>query len=176
VASFKGDFQENEPKPGWSYLWNPDGTIGRRANYVPLQWDGQRYQASADERYPARPPSHYLRITRGAGHPGGGLREAPHDVEHYVIVAFTVPRSARYGIVSSRIARPVGKTCGAIDVRVFVDDSEAGEPSLCDTRDGVSFDRSLGKVRSGSTIYIAVGPGETDCDDSFVLDFAIASL
>jgi RNA polymerase sigma factor (sigma-70 family) len=106
VASFKADFRENVPKPGWSYLWNPNGVIGHRSNYAPLQWDGQRYQASADEPYPARSASHYLRITRGAGHPGGGLRERPNDIEHYVIVAFTVPRSARYAVAHSQVAPP----------------------------------------------------------------------
>jgi len=174
VASFKNDFQVNEPKPGWSYLWNPAGAIGQPANYTALQWDGRRYQASAGEPYPARSASHYLRITRGAGHPGGGLREAPH--EHYVIVAFTVPRSARYAITDSRIARPVGATCGAIDLRVFVNDREAGNPLVCESRQGLSFDQPLGRIRAGSTIYVAIGPGETDCDDSFELDFAIAGL
>jgi RNA polymerase sigma factor (sigma-70 family) len=176
VASFKNDFQENEPKPGWSYLWNPEGVIGQRANYVALQWDGRRYQASVDQPYPARSASHYLRITRGAGHPGGGLREAPRDVEHYVIAAFTVPRSARYSITGSRIARLVGQTCGAVVVRVFVDSREIEAALLCESREGFNFDRSLGKISSGSTIYVAVGPGDTDCDDSFELDFSIAAL
>jgi len=176
VASFRNDFQETEPKPGWSYLWNAKGAIDQQANYVALQWDGQRYHASGDQPYPARSASHYLRITRGAGHPGGGLREAPRDVEHYVIAAFTVPRSARYSITGSRIVRLVGQTCGAVDLRVFVDGREIGTSVLCESREGLDFDRPLGKISSGSTIYVAVGPGDTDCDDSFEWDFSITAL
>jgi hypothetical protein len=176
VASFRNDFQETEPKPGWSYLWNAKGAIDQPANYVALQWDGQRYQASADQPYPARSASHYLRITRGAGHPGGGLREAPRDAEHYVIAAYTVTRRAHYSLTGSRISRLVGQTCGAVDLRVFVDGREIGPTLLCESREGMNFDRPLGKLSSGATIYVAVGPGETDCDDSFEFDFAIAAL
>jgi hypothetical protein len=38
----------------------------------------------------------------------------------------------------------------------------------------VSFDRLLGRLSGGDTIFVAVGPGETDSDDAFTLDFTIA--
>jgi hypothetical protein len=31
-----------------------------------------------------------------------------------------------------------------------------------------------GKLSRGDTIYVAIGPGETDSDDAFGLDFTIA--
>src|SRR5215213_3203555 len=38
ITSFRADFQENSPRPGWRYLWNPAGEIGKTNHYVDLVW------------------------------------------------------------------------------------------------------------------------------------------
>ena len=44
---------------------------------------------------------------------------------------------------------------------------------FCRSREGVSFDRELGRLSAGDTIYVVAGPGDTDVNDSFDLDFSI---
>ena len=175
VASFQRDFQPEAPKPGWRYLWNADGELGDPNAYTPLKWDGERYTAS--DTYPARTPVHFLRITEYGGHPGHGSGQAVrdgNDISRYAIYAFTVPASGRYSIIESRLSRTAHTLGGQVDLRVFVNGREVGPTVICRTRDGLSFDRPLGRVSRDETIYVAVGPGETDVDDSFGLDFTIA--
>jgi hypothetical protein len=175
VASCQGDFQTEQPKPGWRYLWNANGELGDPNAYAPLQWDGQRY--TADTSYPSRAPVHFLRITEHGGHPGHGSGQAVregNEIARYAIYAFTVPASGQYAIIESRLSRPSHTLGGQVDLRVFVNAREIGPTVICRSRDGLNFDRPLGKLSRGDTIYVAIGPGETDSDDAFGLDFTIA--
>jgi hypothetical protein len=175
VASFQGDFQPDQPKAGWRYLWNANAPVEDSNAYSPLQWDGQRY--TSGNSYPGPMPVHYLRITERGGHPGHGCGQAGregNEIAHYAIFAFTVPASGRYGIIESLLSRSAHTLGGQLDLRVFVNSREAGPTVICRSRDGVSFDRPLGKLSRGDMIYVAVGPGETDSDDGFTLDFTIA--
>jgi hypothetical protein len=156
-------------------LWNPTAPLEEQKAYAPLQWDGQRY--TSGNSYPGPTPVHYLRITELGGHPGHGSGQAGREgnnIAHYAIYAFTVPASGPYAITGSRISRTAHTLGGQLDLRVFVNAREIGPTVICRSRDGLSFDRPLGKLSRGDTIYVAVGPGETDSDDGFGLDFTIA--
>ena len=40
VADYQSDFRTSgAPAPGWSYLWNANGSLGTASNYVPLVRD-----------------------------------------------------------------------------------------------------------------------------------------
>src|SRR5687767_8000401 len=55
VGSFRADYQPEQPKAGWRYLWNANGPLGETNSYVELRWSGQRYTTD-ESRYPAAAP------------------------------------------------------------------------------------------------------------------------
>jgi hypothetical protein len=56
VADFQDDFRTGTFPAGWSYLWNANGPLGNRANYVPLGADNGRYESVANGTYPDPAP------------------------------------------------------------------------------------------------------------------------
>jgi hypothetical protein len=176
IASFRADFQENTPKERWKYMWNANGPVGTPSYYAELRWNGNVYTVDP-AAYPAAPPARYLRLARGSGHPGQGPtqgREVGNEEERCVIVAFTVPDRGSYWITQSVLSRHIGSRSGNVHLRVFVNDREVGPVMTCQSKEGLSFDRELGMLSAGDTIYVSVGPNEVDMDDSFDLDFAIS--
>jgi hypothetical protein len=176
IASFRADFQKGTPKERWKYLWNANGPVGSASSYAELHWNGNLYSVDPAV-YPAPPPGRYLRLTSGGGHPGQGPsqgREVGNDEDRCVIVAFEVTDRGSYWITNSVVSRHVGSRSGSVHLRVFVNDREAGPLLACRSKPGQSFDRALGTLAPGDTIYVTVGPNEVDTDDSFDLDFAIA--
>src|SRR5437879_1137740 len=57
VASFRADYQEGTPLPGWAYLWNPSGEIGKTNNYRDLIWNGQAYAFDDNPSLPRAAPA-----------------------------------------------------------------------------------------------------------------------
>ena len=80
----------------------------------------------------------------------------------------------QHWLTNSVLARRAGFKDGSLHVRVFVNDNEIGQSTECRTRDGVPFDRALGSLSNGDTVYVAVGPHEVDVNDGFDIDFSIA--
>ena len=178
VASFRGDFLPERPKPGWRYCWNPNGPVGDTNGYVDLVWNGVVY-ATTEAEVPAAPPAHYLRLSGTGGHPGQGPAQTGSrgiDYEHAVIIAFAVPDSGQFVISQSLLSRGAGAKQGSVRLQVFVNDRDTASEIYSRSREGVSFDRPLGRLSSGDIIYVIIGPGETDMNDSFNLDFTIGRL
>ncbi len=177
IASYRANFQPEHPKAGWRYYWNANGPVGDTNSYAELVWNGTVY-ATAEAELPAPPPARYLRLSGTGGHPGQGPSQTGSvgiHYEHAAIIAFTVPASGSYIIEQSFLSRHAGPKSGGVTLQVFVGDRPAGPEIFCrsQTRDGVAFDRELGRLSAGETIFVAIGPGETDLDDSFDLDFSI---
>jgi len=175
VGSFRADFLPEHPKTGWHYYWNASGPVGDTNSYVALVWNDTLY-ATAELPLPAPSPARYLRLSATGGHPGQGPSQTGSrgvDYEHAAIVAFTVPDSGSYVITRSFISRHHGPKSGSVHLEVFVGERETGAAVYCRSREGVSFDRQLGHVTAGNTIYVIIGPDETDLDDSFDLDYTI---
>jgi hypothetical protein len=173
VAGFRADFLPDKPKEGWRYLWNANGPIGNATNYAELRWNGTYYVADEIAPFPNPPPARYLKIRETGGHPGHGPAQRGASEEHFVITAFTVPERGRYWITNSFLARGAGGKSGSIYVQIYANDTEAGRSVDCRTREGVSFDREVGRLSAGDVIYVAVGPHEVDLEDGFELDFTI---
>jgi hypothetical protein len=175
VASFRADFQPEQPAPGWRYYWNQNGPVGDTNSYVQLVWTGERY-STTDQQLPAPPPARYLRLSNRSGHPGLGSSQVSAiggDDECAVIVGFTVPEVGRYAITNSLISRHDGAMSGSIHLQVFVNDRNTTAEVYCRSREGIPFDRELGTLAAGDSIYVSIGAGETDRNDSFGLDFSI---
>lgn len=175
VASFRSDFRPERPAPGWRYLWNRNGPPGDFNGYEELVWNGTAY-ATTESELPAPPPARFLHLTMNGGHPGlGAAQSVSQGVsdEASVVTAFSVPEAGRYRIQQSFISRPAGLKGGYVVLRVFINAREAGSAVYCRNPDGVSFDRPLGALAGGDTVYVLIGPGETAMDDAFGLDFAI---
>jgi hypothetical protein len=176
IASYRNDFQAEKPKPGWHYYWNQRSPVGDTNGYAELFWNETLYVADSSGALPGPAPARFLRLSPSGGHPGQGFAQTQGlgDAEFAAIMAFTVPESGEYCITNSFIVRKAGEKSGQVDVRVFVNDHEVGETLYARARQGVSFDRELGRLSAGDTVYVAVGPDEVDLNDSFDLDFSIA--
>jgi hypothetical protein len=176
VGSFRGDFQRPTPKAGWRYLWNEHGDLGTPANYSELQWretPEPMYVPDAQGPNPNPPPASYLRVTAKGGHPGHGTWRMRLPYEFYAIYAFTVPDRGTYRLANTSLARFKAGTSGTVHVRVLVNDAETGPDVVCRSAEGIPFDRDLGALVAGDTVYVAVGPGEADGEDGFTIDFTI---
>jgi len=176
VASFDQAFKESTLAEGWRYLWNPQGPIGSTSNYVEMKWNGRSYGPDEDDRYPRPLPGRYMKLGQRGGHPGSGSNQVTRTLgrfDRYAIAAFTAPNSGVYNLGNTRVCRHDGDLRGNVDLRVFMNEREVGPTVFCDSRDGLPFDRELGRLSAGDTIYVAVGPNGIDTYDAFRLDFAV---
>ena len=139
--------------------------------------NGQLYTPDGDPKLPQEAPANFIRIADVGGHPGlGRLQEAGgNKIDRCVIFAFTVPASAHYFIKQSFVSRDEGSLNGQINLKVLVNDREIGFEVVSQSKERQTFDRDLGKLKAGNTIYVAVGPDGTDEHDHFNLDFSIAA-
>lgn len=177
MASLQAQLQPGQPAEGWRYLWNAGGELGQSAHYEELKWNGNSYSPEGRKEYPQKAPARYLKLVGGGGHCGNGSGQGldkGNNADRYVIVAHTVRESGSHRIIRSSVVRRDGMLNGSIDLRVFVNDREIGRPLYCRDAEGIPFDRKLGRLKKGDTIYVAVGPNEIDMNDSFGLDFSIA--
>jgi hypothetical protein len=177
LADYRADFQGETPKAGWQYLWNASGEVGNVSNYAALVWTGSSYNFDGDPKMPRPLPAKYMRMGGTGGHPGQGREQeggVGNQIDRYVIAAFTVPMRGRYFVTNSAMWRNDGPLKGHVLLRVFVNDNEAGSALLSDTKEPQPFDRALGRLKAGDTIYVAIGPDASDYNDSFALDFSIA--
>jgi hypothetical protein len=173
IASFLADFQPDQPKTGWHYYWNDNGPVGDTNAYAELRWSGKNYVPNDTTSSAGR----YVQISNRSGHPGQGPAQNIRDEnEHAVIIAFTVAEAGRYVIGNSFISRNDGAAGGSVHLRVFVNNREVAPDYYCGMREKTSFDRELGKLAARDSIYVCIGPGESDYHDSFTIDFSITRL
>ena len=83
------------------------------------------------------------------------------------------PEAGHYLIRDSFITRQEGGRGDQVHLRVFVNSRDTGSDVYCRSMEPTSFDRELSRCAAGDTIYVCVGPDETDYHDSFGIDFAI---
>lgn len=185
VASYGSDFNTTgSPTSGWNYLWNaPDGWgigvtgdqasgfIGAPGSYHALILASPSYTADGDLVGGNNPPSGFLRLSSGGGHPGmsaGGsnLRD------RYAIAAYTVPSSGHYAIGNSFITMSNSSNNG-VEVLVFPGVSEAVLRHISDPFSTTSFNTEIGYLDAGQTIYVAFGPNGSATSDAFTMDFDI---
>ena len=173
VADYADDFQGPTPTTGWQYLWNEGGPIGDAANYVPLLWDGSRYDADGVPGLPSAQPAGYVFLGATSGHPGYGSAQSPNTIDRFAIGAYTVATAGEYAITDGTLSMTsAARTPGThvVELRVYVDD----ELHYAETDvDATTFHLWLGSLAAGQTIYVAVGPQGSPTYDSFRVDYTI---
>ena len=114
----------------------------------------QRQQAS----YPAADPGAYLYLDN-TGHPGRGSDDVTGNVDRFAIAAYTI-QPAKEGLIS--IANSSISTLytggNGVELRVYVNDTLKTEFVQVAGATASSFDLSLGTLKAGDVVYVAVGP------------------
>jgi len=173
VASFQADYQEGSPGQGWRYLWNAADEIGKTNGYRDLVWNGSKYGFDDNPQFPRPVPGHYVSISHDGGHPGHGKTQRG-NFDTYVMAAYMVTNSGFFLMTNSFIMRADGDKMGDINVRVLVNGQSVGPEIISRSKTRQPFDRALGTLGPGDTVYVAVGPNGIDRNDHFGMDFALA--
>ena len=113
-----------------------------------------------------------MRVSKEGGHPGHGKNQRG-DIDTYVIFAYTVTNAGFYLITNSFLSRTDGKVNGNDNLRVFVNEQSSGPEIIIETKTAQPFDRALGRLNEGDSVYVAVGPNGMDRNDHFKLDFTL---
>jgi hypothetical protein len=181
VGGYQTDFQEGTPAEGWQYVWNPKGKLGKSADYVPLLWSesAQAYNTTGGATMVPDKKTHhddYLSLTSDGGHPG---------LKKYMPMAgYTIQAedgAGFYRLVDSSIQKnnsTLVKKEDGLQVLVYVNDTMIGDEQSVLT-DGLmtNFDRTLGALNVGDTVWVMVDPLKYQYDDSFIgFDFSIQKL
>jgi len=173
VADYQDDFDGNTPAVGWQYLWNWGGAIGDPANYQAMHpnGNGQYDFDGVSNGAPDADPLSWGVLTGGGGHPGRGAAQNAGGTDRYVIASYTAPYDGDYEITNSFFNRGSGAG-NNISLIVHVN----GDAALVNTTNDVAnkpFDVALGNLSAGDTVYVGLGPNNTDGADSFGWDFSI---
>ncbi len=171
VANFQDDFGQ----AGWNYYWNPNGSLP----FTPLQWSniaGAYNTTGVATQVWSGGAGHnddYLQLGNGSGHPG--------RPNYHVIVAYTIATAGEHRISASNIAKLDGVASGNEDpvvVSVYVNNvAQGGAVSVPVNGSAASFNRVLGQLAAGDTIYVVIGPGANQNYDSFKdLNFTVDRL
>ena len=195
IADYQGDYATGTFPTGWQYMWNApsdwvggassdgsDGAIGVTIDYEPLQWSGNTgtgWTADGDTNSGNGSPARYLRLHSTGGHPGRGsaqgeslLLTVPNSVDRCAIAAYEIQPTDAGFLQISNSAVSVGSANG-LDVRVYVNDTQANRIIETSASGASSFDTVLGTLNAGDTVYVAVGPNTHDGVDSFGLGYRI---
>ena len=181
VGDYKVDFQTGAPAQGWTYAWDPKGKLGRSSAYTSLIWSdvAQAYNTTGLATIVPSPKTHkedYLTLTSDGGHPG--------QKKYVPIVGYTIQAddgAGLYRLVDSSIQKSDGTLAtkeDGLQVLVYINDKLTGPAQYVST-DGLlaSFDRMLGSLNVGDTIWVAIDPMKSQVDDSFVnFDFSLQRL
>ena len=171
VAEYQADFQTGTPADGWTYAWNPTGTLGDSDAFAPLLWSDttQVYNTTGGETTRPGKKRHnddFLMLYGDGGHPGlpgympiaGYTIQPDDDGGLYRIAASTI----------QKIDSIVSKYEDGLEVRVYVNDMLLGTPQyVSPTGQLTNFDRELGQLSVGDTVWVVVSPYSNQAYDRF---------
>jgi PEP-CTERM motif len=181
VGNFQSDFQSGTPAAGWKYAWDPKGKVGKQSEYVPLLWSesAQAYNSTGGATTVPNPKSHhddFLSLAAGTGHPG---QSKYLPMAGYTIQADDGAGYYRLTDTSIQLAdtTPAAKDDG-LSVRVYVNDLLIGSAQSVPFGSGiVNFDRMLGSLNVGDTVWVMIDPLKNNNDDSFInFNFSLERL
>jgi hypothetical protein len=179
VGSFAGDFQSGTPAAGWKYLWAATAKTGNASTYQPLKWSdvaGAYNTTGGATQVWSGGKGHvddYLSIGASGGHPG--------QPNYNIISAYTIQGddgAGLYRIANSSIMKTDSTLSAGEDglsLAVYVNDTRIGASMTVSTSGAsLNFDRELGQLAIGDTIFVALGAGANQNYDSFKnFDFTI---
>jgi hypothetical protein len=182
VADYQTDFQGGTPASSWSYAWNPTGKLGNANGFSPLKWStaAQAYNTIGDPTISGKKKkkkkassSDTLLLQASGGHPGKS--------NFLPIIGYTVQAddgAGLYRMINSSIAKTDGihsKKEDGLGVFVHVNNASVGPTQLVSTNGLIStFDRELGHLNVGDTVWVMVNPLKSHKFDWFNrFDFTI---
>lgn len=179
IADYQDDFQGPTPATGWRYQTNSAGAIGNSANYTNMisNVGGTQYNLTGSATLPVG--SSFASLNKLSGHPGTGTAQVA-GVDRYVIAAYTIQAADVTGylmdgpfqLTSTSISR-AATDGGTLSLHVYVNNTLIGPAAVIAGTAVTSFNRTLGNLVVGDTVYVAVGPNGTHNNDSFGFDFSI---
>lgn len=177
LGGFRMSFNPGNPSPGWRYLWNAAGEVGKAIHYRPLIWN-KSGAYTPDSRFPAGSPAKGLMLDMLSGYPGQGSAAAPDKLDHYVIIAYTMQKDSTGNVwlTDGSIMKPIGGEKETIELQIYVNDTLKYSDNVSTSETPVLFQQDLGQLKKGDTIYAAVGPDNNDAEDMFHLDFNLKEL
>jgi len=180
VTGFQADFERGTPAHGWKFAWNPKGKAGKSKDYAPLIWSetAQAYNTTGGATQAPGKKSHkddYLELTAdGSGHPG--------ESKYMPITGYTIQAddgAGIYRIDDSSILRNDSllnlKKEDGLQVLVYVNDTPIGAATNVPANGLLtSFDRELGRLNVGDTIWVMISALKNNAEDAFSnFDFTI---
>ena len=181
ISNFQSDFQTNSPAAGWKYAWNPKGKVGKSSAYVPLLWSesAQVYNTTGGATTVPNPKAHnddFLSLAAGSGHPG--------QSKYLAMAGYTIQQddgAGYYRLTDSSIQLAAGalqpKDDG-LEVLIYVNDTLIGSPQSVPLSSGlVSFDRMLGTLNVGDTVWVMIDPLKNNSNNGFFnFDFSLQKI
>jgi PEP-CTERM motif len=181
ISDYESDFQAGSPAEGWKYAWDPKGKVGKSAAYASLLWSdsAQAYNTTGAATMIPNPKAHkedFLSLTADGGHPG--------QSKYMPIAGYTIQAddgAGLYRLTDSSIQKSNSTLAtkeDGLSVLVYVNDTliGAGQSVLAN---GLlaSFDRMLGSLNVGDTVWVMVNPLKSQIDDAFMnFDFSLQRL
>ncbi len=181
ISGYQADFQTGSPSTGWKYAWDPKGKLGNSSAYVPLLWSesAQAYNTTGGATTIPNPKGHaddYLSLTAERGHPGQPkyLPMAGYTIQLQDGAGFYRLTDTSIQLANSALAP---KDDG-LQVLVYVNDTLIGAGQNVLTNGLLtSFDRNLGALNVGDTVWVMIDPKKNQTDDAFTnFDFSLQKL
>jgi fibronectin-binding autotransporter adhesin len=182
IADYQSDFQGVTPATGWNYQTNSGGAIGNSANYANLAWSSVDAMYNLDGGTPLPRSGSYVFLNGGGGHPGPGTSEGAAQ-DRYAIAAYTIQATDITGYLMDGPFQLTATSIndadlggGTLSLHVYVNNTLIGPAQVLpgNTTAVTTFDRTLGNLVVGDTVYVAVGPNGSHGNDAFgMFDFTI---
>jgi hypothetical protein len=181
ISDYRDEFQPNGPAEGWTYAWNPTGKLGNAATFAALQWSDAAgmYNTTGAATTTPGSKSHdddYLQLGEVWGHPG--------QPKFMPIVGYTIQEddgAGLYRLIDSSIQKNdavSSKGEDGLGVLVYLNDTLLGSAATVATNGALAnFDRELGNLNVGDTIWVMLDPLKSQSYDAFLnFDFSLQKL
>lgn len=177
ISDYKDDFQPNGPAAGWTYAWNSNGKLGSSAVLTPLLWSdsAQAYNTTGGDTMAPSKKKHdddYLLLAAEWGHPG--------NKKYMPTVGYTISEedgAGLYRLIDSSIQKYddiESKKEDGLGILVYLNDSLLGSTSVSTDGSIANFDRELGELNVGDTVWVMIDPLKRQNYDAFVnFDFSL---
>jgi hypothetical protein len=180
ISNFQSDFQTGTPAAGWKYAWDPKGKVGKSSAYVPLLWSeaAHAYNTTGGATTVPNPKSHnddYLSLADGTGHPG--------QSKYLPMAGYTIQQddgAGYYRLTDTSIQladSPTSTKDDGLSVLIYVNDTLIGSQGVPFGSGLVNFDRMLGTLNVGDTVWVMIDPLKNNSNNAFLnFNFSLQKL
>ena len=169
VADYQGDYKTGGPAAGWKYLWNT-GAVGDSSRYATLQWSSSAgaYNTTGGATRAWNGTTHkddYLMINSTGGHPG---RPGSYTIAGYTLQSDD--GAGQYRLTGSSIMKSdsiVLPDEDGLTMLIYLNNTRLALLSVSEYAMGANFDRDLGALNVGDTIYLMIGAGKNNSYDLY---------